>query len=387
MFRINIFYLIVLQSYTKVNEKSNHRKHQLEKFQDEVKTLKRKINRLEREKGAQESRLRMKQQSEELNELKAVVEDYKKTLTKAEAVKKNFTTGSSTLSGSSRVASNNGLPLHDINVDMDSARMGVNGDDNNCGGHESLSVTRKKGEELMKKHKQLLLNNVELTMKKAEMARTLDIVMGEKKTAQDEITTLKLHIKRLERAAQQAGVSIRPMMGQKNSHSNEEYELNTSISSIRSSSSRRSSMSTRSHRTHHRSSSKKSRKTPSKIKIGKENATLSSSISKRPENKQIDESGGEEIFRSASDVFGQEDFASSKMKSSSSETMRRFTLSSSDDSAVRKARLMQMREKLGRGKTASGLRQNRTIRNQGGCGNRLRRAARLASHDENAQSN
>ena len=77
------------QSYTKVHEKSKQRAAQVEQLSDEVRSLKKKISRLERERGVQESRLRMKQQSEELDELKAVVDDYKRTLKNAEDVRKN----------------------------------------------------------------------------------------------------------------------------------------------------------------------------------------------------------------------------------------------------------------------------------------------------------
>lgn len=61
-------------------------------------------------------------------------------------------------------------------------------------GEDSLIVARRKIEELSNKHRQLLFNNVELTMKKAEVARTLDAVMREKSAADEEITRLKVSV-------------------------------------------------------------------------------------------------------------------------------------------------------------------------------------------------
>ena len=175
----------LFQSYTKVTEKSKQRATQIEQLHDEIKGLKKKISRLERERGLQESRLRMKQQSEELEELKTVVADYKKTLKDAKAVQKN--------------------------IASDKAIDEFESTDTGAGGEESLAVARKRIDELSNKHRQLLFNNVELTMKKAEIARTLNGVMREKSVAQDEITRLKVHIARVERAAKKAGLEVHPL--------------------------------------------------------------------------------------------------------------------------------------------------------------------------------
>jgi len=65
--------------------------------------------------------------------------------------------------------------------------------------------------------------------------------------------------------------------------------------------------------------------------------------------------------------------------------MRRFTLSSADENSVaaaRKARMAQLRAKLGRPSKASRVPAGS---NATGLGSRLRRAAQLASHDENTE--
>ena len=185
------------QSYTKVNEKSKQRAAQVEQLTDEVKALKKKNTRLERERGVQESRLRMKQQSEELDELKAVVEDYKRTLKNAQDVRKN-------------VAHAN-AGLQDDYTPPDMSVSNVDASVTGGGDSDSLVVARKRIDELSSKHRQLLFNNVELTMKKAEVARTLDSVMREKATADEEITRLRVHVARIERAAKKAGVEVHPL--------------------------------------------------------------------------------------------------------------------------------------------------------------------------------
>jgi hypothetical protein len=79
-----------------------------------------------------------------------------------------------------------------------------------------------------------------------------------------------------------------------------------------------------------------------------------------------------------------------------SETMRRFTLSASDESAVRKARLAQLREKLKREpmgtiKTSSNAGASAYAPDMGaaagGCGSRLRRAASMAYREGNVDEN